>query len=135
MVQRGARMALFSQPYWIPIESTRISTMNINSSVPNRSSRRAFCAAVTVITVSAMLSTSLVGDDKLNEVSKDQSVGPPNADVALRRLLEGNQRFATGKARHPHETADWRVSLEAGQHPFAVVLGCADSRVSPELLF
>jgi carbonic anhydrase len=56
-------------------------------------------------------------------------------DQALKRLMEGNARFADGHPRHPHETADWRLSLERGQHPYAVVLGCADSRVCPELVF
>ena len=50
-------------------------------------------------------------------------------------LLEGNRRFADGKPRHPHEAADWRAHLREGQHPFAVIVGCSDSRVSPELLF
>jgi carbonic anhydrase len=57
------------------------------------------------------------------------------ADEAVKRLKEGNVRFATGKPRHPHEAPDWRQSLEEGQHPFAVVLGCSDSRVPPELVF
>ena len=51
------------------------------------------------------------------------------------RLQEGNARFAAGKSKHPHETFDWRYLLEKGQHPFAVVLGCSDSRVPPELIF
>ena len=55
--------------------------------------------------------------------------------AALARLLAGNQRFVTGHARHPHQSlADLRA-LAAGQHPFAVTIGCADSRVPPELLF
>ena len=57
------------------------------------------------------------------------------AEEALKRLTEGNQRFVTGKLRHPHQSRDWRSALEAGQDPFAVILGCADSRVPPELLF
>ena len=55
--------------------------------------------------------------------------------AALARLFAGNQRFVTGRARHPHQSlADLRA-LAAGQHPFAVTIGCADSRVPPELLF
>lgn len=57
------------------------------------------------------------------------------ADQALDKLRTGNIRFAEGKPAHPHEQADWRKSLRDGQHPFAVVLGCADSRVPPELIF
>ncbi|WP_182869938.1 carbonic anhydrase [Rhodopirellula sp. JC639] len=59
----------------------------------------------------------------------------PAAAAALKRLKEGNTRFVSGKSIHPHETRNWRAQLEQGQHPFAVVLGCSDSRVPPELLF
>ena len=55
--------------------------------------------------------------------------------VALTRLLTGNRRFVTGHARHPHQSLADLHDLAAGQHPFAVTIGCADSRVSPEVLF
>jgi len=51
------------------------------------------------------------------------------------RLVAGNRRFAAGRPRHPHQDPAYRKSLVAGQHPFACVLGCADSRVPAELLF
>ena len=37
------------------------------------------------------------------------------------------------KAKHPDESLARRKELEGAQHPFAVILGCADSRVPPEL--
>ena len=55
--------------------------------------------------------------------------------AALARLLKGNHRFVTGHARHPHQSLADLHDLAAGQHPFAVTVGCADSRVSPEVLF
>jgi carbonic anhydrase len=58
-----------------------------------------------------------------------------SANEALKNLKAGNAGFAGGKSRHTHDTPDWRQSLEKGQHPFAVVLGCSDSRVPPELVF
>ncbi|TYC05530.1 carbonic anhydrase [Micromonospora sp. WP24] len=60
---------------------------------------------------------------------------PPTPTEALRRLLRGNQRFVTGHSRHPHQSLADLHELAAGQHPFAVTIGCADSRVAPELLF
>ena len=54
---------------------------------------------------------------------------------ALARLLAGNRRFITGHARHPHQSLEDLHELASGQHPFAVTVGCADSRVSPEVLF
>jgi carbonic anhydrase len=66
------------------------------------------------------------------------SASPPTVRTgaeALARLLAGNLRFRTGRARHPRQSpADVR-RLAAGQDPFVVVLGCADSRVAPEVLF
>lgn len=53
----------------------------------------------------------------------------------LARLLAGNRRFISGHARHPHQSLADLHEVAAGQHPFAITVGCADSRVSPELLF
>jgi carbonic anhydrase len=54
---------------------------------------------------------------------------------ALKRLQAGNKRFVASKLEHPHQTAKRRAELATSQHPFAIVLGCADSRTSPEVIF
>ncbi|MFE2324690.1 carbonic anhydrase [Streptomyces sp. NPDC059385] len=54
---------------------------------------------------------------------------------ALRRLAAGNERWRTLRQEHPHESAYVRRRLVDGQQPFAIVLGCVDSRVPPELVF
>lgn len=56
------------------------------------------------------------------------------ATVALENLLAGNQRFIRGE-RAPRAFDLRRKKLEAGQKPLAIILGCSDSRVSPEMLF
>lgn len=72
----------------------------------------------------------------------------PTPDEALQRLIDGNARFTADKLSHPHQDAPTRKapvnssdstgsplpSVE-GQSPFAVIVGCSDSRVSPELVF
>jgi carbonic anhydrase len=58
---------------------------------------------------------------------------PP--EDAMARLMTGNARYCDGLASHPHVNAARRVEVAAGQHPFAVILACADSRVAPELVF
>ncbi|GAB2869579.1 carbonic anhydrase [Streptomyces deserti] len=60
---------------------------------------------------------------------------PSTPQEALRELTAGNLRWRTFRERHPDETPDVRQSLTSGQHPFAVILGCVDSRVPPELVF
>ncbi|MDX6763703.1 MULTISPECIES: carbonic anhydrase [Streptomyces] len=60
---------------------------------------------------------------------------PTTPESALRELVAGNGRWRTYHERHPDQTRTVRHTLVAGQHPFAVVLGCVDSRVPPELVF
>ena len=60
---------------------------------------------------------------------------PGDANAALARLKNGNQRFVDDKPRHNHEKASWRSLLVETQKPFATVVGCSDSRVPPELIF
>lgn len=51
------------------------------------------------------------------------------------KLESGNKRFAAGKQIHPDETLERIRELKKGQHPFAVVISCSDSRVPAELVF
>ena len=55
-------------------------------------------------------------------------------DAALARLMEGNARYASGKMAE-HDFSAGRAARAQGQAPFAAILGCADSRVAPELTF
>ncbi|MGH7924146.1 MAG: carbonic anhydrase, partial [Candidatus Binatus sp.] len=57
------------------------------------------------------------------------------AEQALKLLLEGNQRFVAGKLEHPNQTPERRAEVAKGQHPFAAVLACSDSRTPPEIIF
>ena len=55
---------------------------------------------------------------------------------ALERLREGNRRFVSGGGGHNIVTSQTRRSeLVAGQAPFAIILGCSDSRVPAEIVF
>jgi len=58
-----------------------------------------------------------------------------SAPEALQRLIEGNERFLRGEARFPTVCKETLADLARGQHPYATILGCSDSRVPPELLF
>jgi carbonic anhydrase len=57
-----------------------------------------------------------------------------SAEAARKRLIAGNARYVAGKPfRVDH--APRREAVAPAQTPFAIVLGCSDSRVPPELLF
>jgi carbonic anhydrase len=58
-----------------------------------------------------------------------------SADDALARLKEGNARFATSKVSAAKPTAARRAETAQAQHPFAIVVACADSRSCPEIIF
>src|SRR3989304_2651227 len=110
-----------------------ISKGGLTMSTTQKFLRREFMrlSGVTVV------STFLVAD-RLTQVSQATSNSETpviNADEALQRLNEGNQRFVAMKPIHPNFTAKRRTEVAKGQKPFAIIFGCVDSRVPPELVF
>ena len=65
------------------------------------------------------------------------SAGPGlPADEAVTLLKDGNARYVAGQPSHPNVTTERRLeTAKGGQHPFATILGCSDSRVPLELIF
>lgn len=62
---------------------------------------------------------------------------PQNAispDMALKRLMEGNERYVSGTSK-THDFKAEREALVSGQNPFVAVLSCSDSRIAPEYAF
>src|SRR6201746_2323136 len=57
------------------------------------------------------------------------------AHDALLRLQEGNRRFATDTRSADNLSSLTRRALVVGQEPFAIILGCSDSRVPAEIVF
>ncbi|WP_419184748.1 carbonic anhydrase [Botrimarina mediterranea] len=69
-----------------------------------------------------------------------QETSHPNTEIltaqqAIAELEQGNRRCVDGKSAHGHDAGRWRERFLVKQKPFAIVLGCSDSRVAPELLF
>ena len=60
---------------------------------------------------------------------------PLSPELALARLQRGNARFVAGWPDHPDQSARRRQEVAGGQHPYAAILTCADSRVPPEIIF
>ncbi|GMV87548.1 MAG: carbonic anhydrase [Chthonomonas sp.] len=61
--------------------------------------------------------------------------GPMTADQALAMLHEGNARFVRRPASVPNPTRHERTETANHQEPFALIVGCADSRTGPEIVF
>jgi carbonic anhydrase len=57
------------------------------------------------------------------------------SEAALAKLKAGNDRFVSSDVSAGKPTAAKRAETANAQHPFAIILGCADSRVTPEIIF
>lgn len=71
----------------------------------------------------------------MEEIAKLREPIIRTPEEALRTLKVGNSRFFGGQARRPELSAAERRAQILGQSPFAVVLGCSDSRVPTEIIF
>jgi carbonic anhydrase len=78
--------------------------------------------------ISFLLITLLFSSCK-EQINEDPATDP------LEKLTNGNQRFLGDKQIHPHQNKEAILNNEKAQHPFAIVITCSDSRVSPEIIF
>ena len=83
-----------------------------------------------------IIATSLLALSFLSLTAKahDDSAAAVSPEAALEKLLAGNARFMKGLTVEKHYIAD-RPGLAESQHPYAIILTCADSRLSPEAIF
>src|SRR3984885_15777811 len=103
---------------------------NLSANHAPNYSRRNFLKLFGGATAGAALSSSALF--AAGEVPKPQNVLSP--DQALARLKSGNQRYVDGVMKR-HEFGAERSTLLGGQNPYAGILSCADSRVTPEYAF
>jgi len=68
-------------------------------------------------------------------VAAGPTVPSVGSDEALHRLKSGNERFAQCKVSTGKPVAARRAQTAKDQHPFAIILGCSDSRTAPEIIF
>ena len=60
---------------------------------------------------------------------------PNDPASAWQAMLDGNARFVSGELAHPRQDIDHRTQLAEQQRPFAALFGCADSRLSADIIF
>ncbi|KAF2333821.1 carbonic anhydrase [Flavobacterium daemonense] len=85
--------------------------------------------SILIVIVFLVLSCKKQNEEKVTATAENHSL------TNVEQLLEGNQRFIDEKPIHPHQNRDAVKANENGQKPFAVVVTCSDSRVSPEIAF
>ena len=66
-------------------------------------------------------------------INRDSAYNDPR--IAIKKLAGGNRRFLEGKSIKPRQNLETLKKLEEGQHPFATIVGCSDSRVPNEMIF
>jgi carbonic anhydrase len=75
----------------------------------------------------------------VEEWEKDKEHSTPHTDInpskVLDELVAGYERYKDGQMEHPHTGQSDLKKLASGQTPKACILGCADSRVPPEVIF
>ena len=97
----------------------------------DRCSRRSFVRRGLVL---AGVSSFLGGIRISSAADNPAEASPTTPEEALNELKAGNQRYVTGKNMH-RDFGPERAALALSQRPFAIILGCADSRVAPEFAF
>lgn len=70
-----------------------------------------------------------------NSAYKTENLDIKDADNALQKLKDGNDRFVNDKSELINVTKERRDQLKDGQNPYAVVVSCSDSRVTPNIVF
>lgn len=70
-----------------------------------------------------------------NSAYKTENLEIKDADNALQKLKDGNDRFVNDKSELINVTKERREQLMDGQNPYAVVVSCSDSRVTPNIVF
>ncbi len=81
------------------------------------------------------LMASITGVLLKTEAANAETTSNITPDAALQKLMDGNRRYIQQKRTFPDQGRSRIVEVANGQHPFATILGCSDSRVAPEILF
>lgn len=96
---------------------------------------RVLCLSATAIFLLSLASCASEPSPSPAQPASMAETPVTNPDEAVQRLKDGNQRFVGNTTVDPNQTDVRRLEVATGQHPFATILGCVDSRVSPELVF
>lgn len=88
----------------------------------------------TKIAILLLIFFTVLGCKKEESQKKEQTQTNKN-ESAIDKLTSGNKRFLDQKSIHPHQDKKTVLDNQNKQNPFAVIITCSDSRVSPEIVF
>ncbi|MES2200173.1 MAG: carbonic anhydrase [Chlamydiota bacterium] len=73
--------------------------------------------------------------DEIQKTTDKAVVRALTPKQALQKLVDGNERYTKDHLLHADSSAERREAISSHQEPFAIILGCSDSRVPPEIIF
>jgi len=86
------------------------------------------CLSIYSATIAMIFLAACIGSSETDS-DRDTTISP------IKRLMNGNERYMTFHAAHPHQTLKRMIEISREQNPFAIVVSCSDSRVPPEIIF
>lgn len=98
-------------------------------------------AALSTVTITTVIgkksnaSNRTLASSPETVMAQNDSVAEISPDETLEALMAGNKRFVDQKRKNPSQDIVRIKEVSEGQSPFACILGCADSRVPPEIIF
>lgn len=98
---------------------------------PRNHTRRTVLKTAGLVSVSGLMTMAGIAQAKSTPPKPDNVLNP---EQALARLMAGNARYVKGDTLSVN-IEDTRAALSRGQNPYASLVSCADSRISPELCF
>src|ERR1700730_18002003 len=96
-------------------------------------SRRAFLGSGLAVAGGVLTAGALPAGARV--LGRGREAAPADGAGALRRRHAGSARFVPGPTKSARSYTGRRAELVEGQAPFAIVLGCSDSRIPPEIVF
>ncbi|MEG3861448.1 carbonic anhydrase [Microcoleus sp. herbarium12] len=92
-------------------------------------------SAIWISGAGALVATIAPGLFKTEPAYAEAAVSNITPEAALKKLMRGNQRYIDQKRTFPDQSRSRITEVAKGQHPFATILACSDSRVTPEIIF
>jgi len=94
-----------------------------------------FLFGVVVVFTPTCFAADTKAPDTTTTTAVDANKTLTPAQIALKRLLDGNKLYVKEMLEHPNRSQERRVEVSDSHTPFAVIVGCSDSRASPIIIF